>query len=212
MARDEKRVRPEVVLLPGLWMPAVALTLLGARLARQGYTTRLFSYRGRDVFERNVGHLSQYLRDHFSGRAVHLVGHSLGGLLILDTLNRCADLPVASAVLLGSPVRGCLAGRRLRAAGIGRWMMGACTPLWDEREATWRRKEPLGVIAGTLSAGLGRALGRLPGQNDGVVCVDETAVHGMAAQALVRQGHSTLIASREVSELAGRFMATGRFA
>jgi hypothetical protein len=60
--------------------------------------------------------------------------------------------------------------------------------------------------------GLGRAFGALPGPNDGVVRVEETTVDGMAARALVRQGHSMLVVSGEVGRLVGCFLASGRFA
>jgi len=90
-------------------------------------------------------------------------------------------------------------------------MMGACGPLWEERPARWERAAPLGVIAGTLPLGLGRALGRMPCINDGVVCVDETTVEGMTAQALVPCGHSMLVVSGAVGALVQRFLASGRF-
>ena len=90
-------------------------------------------------------------------------------------------------------------------------MMGASRALWEEHEARWRRSEPLGIIAGTLALGLGRAFGRLPGENDGVVCVSETTVAGMSARALVPQGHSLLPVSGQVGRLVERFLATGRF-
>src|SRR6185503_19978448 len=125
----------------------------------------------------------------------HFIGHSLGGLLVFETLNRHADIPVASALLLGAPVRGSLAGRRLRTAQMGRWMLGDSAQCWELREARWTRDAPLGVVAGTAPFGLGRMVaGRLPGVNDGVVRVEETAVDGMAACMLVPQGHSVLIA------------------
>ncbi|MGH8723554.1 MAG: hypothetical protein ACREU1_01745, partial [Burkholderiales bacterium] len=67
------------------------------------------------------------------------------------------------------------------------------------------------VIAGTAPIGLGRTLGRLPGPNDGVVCVEETTVEGMTERALVAQGHSMLVLSGRVGELVERFIASGRF-
>jgi len=140
-----------------------------------------------------------------------VVGHSLGGVLILETLNRNPHIAAASATLIGAPVRGCFAGRRLGAAGVGRWMMGASRPLWNERAATWRHDAPLGVIAGTAPIGLGRVLGRLPKPNDGVVCVTETGVESMAAQALVPVGHSALIVSSRVHRLVERFISSGSF-
>jgi pimeloyl-ACP methyl ester carboxylesterase len=201
----------DVVLAPGLWMPGAAMALLAGRLSRAGYTPHLFAYRGRSPFEANVSRFARYASETLAGRPAHFIGHSLGGVLTLDMLNRHPEIPVASALLLGAPVRGCLAGRRLGGARVGRWMMGACGELWTEREARWQRSAPLGVVAGTLALGLGRALGRLPGANDGVVCVEETAVEGMTARALVACGHSMLIASGSVGSLAERFFATGRF-
>jgi len=201
-------VTRDVILAPGLWMPGAAMALLTARLARAGYRTRVFSYRGRSPFDANVERLAAFSRD----RSSHFIGHSLGGVLILETLNRHPEIEVNSALLLGAPVRGCLAGRRFGRHRPGRWMMGACGPLWEEREAAWRRDAPLGVIAGTRAIGLGRAFGSLPGENDGVVCVSETTVDGMAARALVPQGHSLLIVSKQVGRLVEGFLESGRLA
>lgn len=196
----------EVVIAPGLWMPAAAMALLAFHLKRAGYAPRVFAYRGRSPMEGNIERLVRFVT-----RPAHFIGHSLGGVLLLDALNRHPDLPVASVLLIGAPVRGCLAGRRLGRAGVGRWMLGACGPVWEERPAQWRRREPLGVIAGTRPLGLGRALGALPGRNDGVVRVEETEVDGATARTLVPYGHSMLIASGGVLSLAERFLSTGRF-
>jgi pimeloyl-ACP methyl ester carboxylesterase len=201
----------DVIIAPGLWMPGVAMALMASRLGRAGYAPRVFTYRGRSPFQANVARFARFIRDTLGGRPAHFIGHSLGGVLVLDTLNRHPDIGVASAVLLGSPVRGCLAGRRLGGAGVGRWMLGGCGELWEAREARWARKEPLGVVAGTLPLGLGRALGRLPGVNDGVVCVEETAVEGMADRLLVPAGHSVLIVSGAVGAHVERFLTSGRF-
>jgi len=204
-------VARDVVLAPGLWMPGAAMTLLASRLARAGYFPHVFTYRGRSPLEGNVARFARFVRESVDGRPAHFVGHSLGGVLILETLNARRELPVASAILLGAPVRGCFAGRRFGTARLGRWMMGACGELWQEREAVWKRDAPLGVLAGTVPLGLGRAFGRLPGPNDGVVRVEETTVDGMAARALVAAGHSVLIVSPAVGRQIERFMREGRF-
>jgi pimeloyl-ACP methyl ester carboxylesterase len=196
-----------VILAPGLWMPGAAMLLLAARLERRGYGVRVFSYSGRRSYEANVEALAS-----FAGEKAAFVGHSLGGVLILDMLNRHAELEPTAAVLLGAPVRGCMAGRRFGAARVGRWMMGACRQQWEERPARWARAAPLGVIAGTTPLGLGRAFGALPGANDGVVCVEETTIDGKRERALVPRGHSMLIVSGRVGEMIERFLAGGKFA
>jgi pimeloyl-ACP methyl ester carboxylesterase len=197
-----------VLLAGGLWMPGMAMALLGARLARHGYSTHVFHYSGREPLEGNVERLVRHAGAH--GRA-HFVGHSLGGVLVFDALSHHPELDVATAVLIGAPVRGCLAGRRLAVSRLGRWMIGATAPRWRERNATWRRPEPLGIIAGTLPIGLGWMTGRLPGQSDGVVRVEETVVEGTVQRVAVPVAHSALIASRRVAGLVGHFLGTGRF-
>src|SRR5919108_4613009 len=118
----------EVVIAPGLWMPAAAMALLALHLKRAGYAPRVFAYRGRSPMEGNIERFTRFV----AGPA-HFIGHSLGGVLLLDALNRHRDLPVASVLLIGSPVRGCLAGRRFGDGQVGRWLMGACGSLWEER-------------------------------------------------------------------------------
>ena len=202
----------DVVLAPGLWMPSSVLWPLAARLRRAGHVPHLFSYSGRASFEDNVERFGRFARATLDGRAAHFIGHSLGGVLVLEALNRHTDIAVASGLLLGAPVRGCLAGRRFAQGRMGRWMMGACASRWEPRAARWTRPAPLGVLAGTVAFGLGRVLGgRLPGVNDGVVCFDETAVDGMAACKAVSQPHSWMPISPSVARLAETFLRTGRF-
>ena len=45
----------EVVLVPGLWNPRLAMAPLGRLLARRGYSVRVFAYRGRDSPRRAGG-------------------------------------------------------------------------------------------------------------------------------------------------------------
>ena len=195
------------MLVPGLWMPTAVMALMAARLARAGHVAHSFAYRGRDSLEANIERLARFV----DGRVMDFVGHSLGGVLVYDCLQRYTSVPCGRVVLLGAPVRGCLAGRRLAHAAIGRWMLGGCSERWVERDAEWRRLEPLGVIAGTRVLGLGRALGALPGENDGVVRVDETRVDGMSDRVLVREPHSWLPVSAHVAALVESFLRRGKF-
>lgn len=196
----------EVVLVPGLWMPAVIMAPLAARLSRAGFRTRRFVYSGRRSLEAAVQQLAR------ERAAPHFVGHSLGGVLIFDMLSRHREVAAGRIVLVGAPVNGCLAGRRLGQWALGRWMLGASAARWESCTARWERTEALGVIAGTRPLGLGRTLGALPGENDGVVRVDETTVQGMTEHLLLPQGHSMLAMSARVSALVERFLRAGRFA
>lgn len=205
-------MKTDIILVPGLWNPSGVLWPLAARLRRAGYTPRVFSYRSRASFDANIERLARFVRETLGDRPGHFIGHSLGGVLVLETLNRHQEIPVASALLIGAPVRGSFAGRRFGRERFGRWMMGGSTQCWEVRDARWRRPAPLGVLAGSVAIGLGRALGMgLQGVNDGVVCFEETAVEGMAACKLVPQPHSWMPVSPAVARLTETFLRTGRF-
>lgn len=204
----------DVVLAHGLWMPGVVMTPLAVRLARAGYRCHVFQYAShRRPLEWNAERLTRFVNRRLQGRRAHYVGHSLGGLVVLHTLAAQPQLAVGSVVLLGTPARGCLSARLFGRRAVGRWMLGASEPLWHEGiEMRWARPEPLGVVAGTAQFGLARALMRLPGQNDGVVRVEETEIAGMRARIMLPVAHSAMIVSRKVAAQVLAFLQQGRFA
>ena len=201
----------DVILVHGLWVPAVVMTPLAARLASAGFRCHLFSYAGRArPLETHAERLARFARD--VGPA-HFIGHSLGGLVVLAALQGHAEVQAGHVVLLGTPVRGNFAGRRLGQLGWGRWFLGSTHALWSEgRAARWERPEPLGVLAGTLPLGLGRLFGALPGPNDGVVRLEETEVEGMRDRIVLPVGHSAMILSARVARQVVAFLRNARFA
>lgn len=204
----------DVVLAHGLWMPGVVMTPLAARLARAGFRCHLFGYAShRQPLEWNVDRLRRFAHRRLEGRRAHYVGHSLGGLVALQALVSHPELALGALVLLGTPAQGCLSARVIGRRALGRWMLGASAPLWREgASARWSRPEPLGVVAGSAPFGLARTLVRLPGQNDGVVRVEETLVEGMRARIVLPVAHSAMLVSRRVAAQVVSFLRHGRFA
>lgn len=200
----------DVVLLHGLWMPSAIMRSLACRLAYRGYRPVLFDYRGRDDFAGNAARLAVFAnRLH---RPAHYVGHSLGGVLLLDALGADPNLPVGAVVLIAAPARGSESARRLARTPIGRWMLGRSRfRLCETTRPTWRRPEPLGIIGGTGATGIGRILGALTGDNDGVVCLTETGVDGCSDEVRFALGHTPLLFSLRVAEQIARFLEAGRF-
>ena len=199
-----------MVLAHGLWVPALVMTPLAARLHAAGLRCHLFGYPGRErPLEAHAERLARFAR---SVGPAHFVGHSLGGLVVLEALERHREAKAGIVVLMGAPVRGNFAGRRLAQHGWGRWFLGASEPLWREgRSARWTRPEPLGVLAGSLPIGLGRLLGALPGANDGVVRVEETAVEGMRERVVLPVGHSAMLVSARVAAQVVSFLSDAHF-
>jgi pimeloyl-ACP methyl ester carboxylesterase len=203
-----------VILVHGLWVPGVVMRPLAARLARAGFRCHTFAYMGAArplaVHAERLARFARELSDKFG--AAHFVGHSLGGLVVMEALNAHADVAVGRVALLGVPARGCYAGRRIARYPAGRWFLGESEELWREgRAAHWARREALGVLAGSLPFGLGRLFGPLPGVNDGVVRLEETAIEGMADRVVLPIGHSAMLISARVAAQVAAFLADGKF-
>ena len=199
----------EVILAHGLWVPGFVMQPLASRLERAGFRCHTFSFPGTArPLQANAERLARFA--HAIGPA-HFVGHSLGGLVVLEAFARHPDMAAGRIVLLGTSARGNFAGRRLARHAAGRWLLGASEPLWRERDAHWTRSERLGVIAGIRPIGLGMLLGRLAGPNDGVVTVEETTIDGMSERISLPVGHSQMLISGRVADQISAFLDHGRF-
>lgn len=199
----------EVILAHGLWVPGALMRPLAARLEAAGFRCHTFSYLGTArPMEAHIERLARLAR---SIGPAHFVGHSMGGLVVMEALARYPELTVGRVVLLGTSARGNFAGRRLARHAAGRWMLGASAPLWRERDSRWTRAERLGVIAGTRPFGLGVLLGRLAGPNDGVVSVEETTIDGMSERITLPVGHSQMLVSAKVAAQTASFLSKGTF-
>jgi pimeloyl-ACP methyl ester carboxylesterase len=217
LARAMSAALPEesVVLVHGLWMTGMESGLLRGRLADDyGFVTRQYSYQTVQVgIEDNVRLLADFVAD-VPGERVHLVGHSLGGLLALRMLEQQPLARPGRVVCLGSPLRGSVAARAMASLPFGEDLLGATI-----REAVlnggmeaWRGEREVGVIAGTLAAGLGLVLEALPSPNDGTIAVVETRLPGIKDHLEVPVSHTGLLLSQVVASQTAYFLRHGVFA
>ena len=201
-----------VVLLHGIWMPDWVMSLLARRLRRCGYRVAVFGYRSlTQTLENNAEQLAGFIREQ-GDATVHLVGHSLGGLVILQALQTHPGLVSGRVVLLGSPVGGSVVARRLNHYRGLRWLLGCSVDsgLLGDGPA-WQGHLPLGVIAGNRPLGIGRIIGGLAGENDGTVTVAETGLENASGSTRVHVTHTGLLVSREVAIEVCSFLKNGHF-
>jgi pimeloyl-ACP methyl ester carboxylesterase len=106
-ARSTHRPAPAtVILVHGLWTPATVFSLHAHWLQRRGYRTLRFGYPSvRATLAENAEGLQRLIAA-TSAADIHLVGHSLGGLVILEMLAQAPDPRLRRAVLLGTPLSG----------------------------------------------------------------------------------------------------------
>ncbi len=199
-----------VILLHGLWMRAAALAPLARRLRVAGFAPETFGYQSlHGGPEAAVSNLRARIEAGDSG-PVHVIGHSLGGLVALECATQCNPARIGRIVCLGSPLRGSVAANWM--ARHWGWLLGDSSALLQRGVAEWRGACDVGVIAGSVPVGLGALMGGLVRPHDGTVTVDETRLPGIRAHCVVATSHTGLLFSDRAVDQTVRFLREGRFA
>jgi pimeloyl-ACP methyl ester carboxylesterase len=205
-----------LVYVHGLWLTGIEGGILRKRLAKDlSAETRAFSYASvNSSMAANAQALAKFLSG-LRADTLHLVGHSLGGLVILKLFEGGdADrLPPGRIVLLGSPLNGSRAARNLARLPLGKKILGRGVEeeLLSLRERRWQGQRELGVIAGSLGVGLGRLVGVGGAPSDGTILVDETRLPGIRAHLVLKVSHTGLPFSPTVARQTGAFLSSGNF-
>lgn len=207
-----------VVYVHGIWMHGMVMAPLKRQIEREhGFAGEVFTYPSvHGSVAENAELLADFLRD-FGDEPVHLVGHSLGGVLILYLLAHHAELPPGRIVCLGSPLRGSQAGASLRRHGWGRKLLGNTIGpcVLEHAAAEWAgevvKTREVGVIAGNLALGVGQLITRFHEPSDGTVTVAETCLDGASDRLELKVNHMGMLLSRQVAHHTAAFLRTGRF-
>jgi hypothetical protein len=200
-----------VILLHGLWMRGFAMGVLSHRLTEEGFQVHRFEYMSvASPPEKAIARL----RDRIAALApatVHLVGHSLGGILALLACTGEDGLPPGRIVCLGSPLNGSAAARGLTGHWGGDMLLGRSRELLEQGLQCWEGRREVGMVAGRMPVGLGGILGSLDVENDGSVSVSETRLAGLADHCTVETTHTGLLISVDVARQVVAFLRSGRF-
>lgn len=206
-----------VLLLHGMFRSAYAMLPLSYHLAREGYQVHSVGYPTRiyDVAELARRYLGPAIAACPSTRPVHLVTHSLGGIIARQHL-QTARLPSSSRiVMLAPPNNGSEVADRLCTWSVYRWLMADV----GQQVRTgpdgigWRLRpvaEEVGVIAGrrTAQPWFSRLI---PGEDDGVVSVASTRLPEMRDFIVVDSSHTLMLLDRGVHRQIRHFLLTGGF-
>ncbi len=202
--------KPVVMLVHGLWMCPNAMRYWGWHLRRHGYRVLYFNYASRRrELDDSVERLARRL-ENLPTTTLHLVGHSMGGLVILRLLEKYPDLPPGRVVTAGSPLKGSKVATELGLRPFWRWALGcARIPLATPPVQPTTREH--GVIIGNSGWGLGHWLSPLPEPHDGVVSMAEALWPAATDTLTLAVGHSPMLVSRAVIDAVAGFLAEGRF-
>ena len=215
-------IPPIVVLLHGLGRTPASMRPIERALHRHGYHVHNLAYPSRRAsIAAHAERLGHALHDAAGDMPVHVVTHSLGGIVLRAAVagGLVAPAAVARVVMLAPPNQGselvdALRANRLLGRVYRRVMGPAGMALGTLAHDLPRTLPPvpfeLGVIAGrrSLSPWFGRAF---PTEHDGKVSVAATAVTGMRELIVVPHSHTFLMRAPAVIAQMLHFLEHGRF-
>lgn len=202
-----------VVTVHGLWMRGASMAVLRRRVEPHGFHFHDFGYPSvTGSLNVNAAALAEFV-DAVPGDTVHVVGHSLGGVLTCAMLERRLPARLGRVVCLGSPLKGSRTARKLARLPGGRRLVGACLADVHARGgfAAWPAGVEVGSIAGRIPLGVGRLLGPFREPNDGTVAVAETQIDGLTDHVVLPVSHVALLWSAAVAAQTEHFLLHGRF-
>jgi pimeloyl-ACP methyl ester carboxylesterase len=194
-------------------MRGTSMRLLGRRLAASGFDVRAFSYRSiTQDLAANAARLSAYI-DAVPGDTVHVVAHSLGGVLVRAMLELAPPARLGRVVCLGTPFVRCRTASRVARLPGGATMIGRCLVDLLARGgfADWRAQHELGIIAGRVPFGFGLMFGPFGEPNDGTVAVAETRLPDARDHIVLPVAHMALLWSPLVATQVEHFLRHGTF-
>jgi pimeloyl-ACP methyl ester carboxylesterase len=203
-----------VVYLHGLWLAGHESFLLRRRLRDlYGFDVTVFGYPSISATMAEVTARLQAFVEKKAPAELHLLGHSLGGLVAYRFLERFPSQPPGRVVFLGTPS---VASRAAANAARARWpgmLLGRCVSeeLLTARHREWTSSRALGIIAGTRQVGLGQFVARFDEPCDGTVAVSETRLPGATDHITLPVSHMGMLLSARVARESGAFLSRGHF-
>lgn len=208
---DESVKKEEtVVLVHGQGRTRFSMIILEKRFASAGFQTLNFPYnQSIHSFDAISSQLIDFIKEKVKTKRYHLIGHSLGSVIIRDIFRKDYPKGLGKVVMLAPPNRPAHLAKLLKGNPIYRWATGDSGQKLSEEEFYNNLPIPLvpfGVIAGDKGQKL-----TFSEPNDGVVTVESTKLEGMADWVLLNHGHTFIMNCRDTFEYSLRFLETGSF-
>lgn len=205
----------KILLLHGLWLHPWAMRWLEQQFIQAGYEVITPIYHSISTNSaHNVTLIHQAVQRYaLPAERLHIVAHSLGGIIALQMLTSYTDLPRGRLVTLGTPAKGSLVAQRLSQHRLLRLLIGQSFEggLDGQGLPEALMEHEWGALAGTKPIGVGRILGGIAETNDGVVALSETYHPAQTEHRILPVSHSGMLFSALVAEECLHFIRTGQF-
>lgn len=218
IASDYKAPKGElVVLLHGILCSTSSMRKLQRHLQAEGYAVLNIDYPSvkHQIHELAATISTQIQRACIESSKVHLVGFSMGGLIIRALLHDYAIKPLGRVVMIGTPNHGSEVADALHKFWLYETMYGPAGQqlITDQKVVNWwhdKMDYELGIIAGDLSL-FGGGWWMIQSNNDGLVSVESTKIEGMRDHVTVPCLHALLPTHNDVIGYTSAFLRHGRF-
>lgn len=202
-----------VVLLHGLWMSPWVMTRLANHLSAAGYQVIAPNYPTVQASPAaNAKAIYQTLKSVPLTHELHVIGHSLGGLVGLHLLSHYSDLPTGKLITLGTPAQGSTIARFFQDMPLFNAAFGQSLEQGLSGEAIPNSiQRPWGAVIGTLPIGLGAPFLMGKGAHDGAVLVSEAEHPAQTERLYLPVSHSAMLFSPQISQAVLQFLNTGQF-
>lgn len=209
-----------VVLVHGLWRSGFAMRSIASNLEDNGYQTVSVDYPSTQskIPELVQGYLlTSYEECKQTGaKKIHLVSHSMGGILIRQFLQNHSLPKGSKVVMLSPPNQGSELSEKFGSSWWYQWVVGpAGVSLSNTQQGIISKldaiDEPVGIIAAYRDWSVWPN-SWLPQPNDGTVSVESMKLAEMDDFILVNSGHAMMRFSDLVQSQIRQFLAVGEFA
>ena|ERR1700757_135773 len=211
--------REGVVLLHGIGRTSRSMRKLERSLQQAGLATLNLTYASR---KKPLEQLAEEIHPAISQFSeaihgpLHIVGHSMGGLLARVYVARYRPCRLGRVVMLGTPNGGSEIADLLQDTLLYRSYYGPAglqlTTLPDDTLALLPPVDyPVGIVAGTRALNPIAWRCNLPRPNDGCVSIESSKLAGMADHIAIRATHVGLSRHRDAIRQTITFLSEGRF-
>ncbi len=210
-------MKPNVLLIHGILMNPLEMRYLGSQLEKSGFNVHYVYYQSVLKSPAENAAIIQKKIIQLKLTNLHLVGHSLGGVLLMHLFDQMDgkknDLPEGRVVMLGSPVTGSWIAQKVSEWPIVSPLLAKSMPnaLSGVDIPDWNTNRDWGMIAGVKGQGLGLLTGGMPNTSDGTVLLEETFHPKQKEHIQVNKSHTALLFSKEVADLTSHFLNVGSF-
>ena len=205
MKKDET-----IVLLSGQGRTRLSMVILSNRFSSAGYQTLHFPYNQTlDSLDEISGQLIDFIRRKVKTSKYHLIGHSLGNVIIRNAFRKKFPDGMGKIVMLAPPNQPAHLAKLFKKNPFYRMFTGDSGQKLSQDEfyrGLPAPTVPFGVIAGDKGQSL-----TFSEPNDAVVTVESTKLDGMTDWILLHHGHTFIMNGKDTFEQCLHFLEEGSF-